>query len=75
MFKTIIQLLNGDREISFSRQSAATNETNESSETKIPFKFKADIEALQRLYPAEDDVMMCYRICEVNYGLRYSHYA
>ena len=51
MFKTIIQLLNGDREISFSRQPAATDETNESSETKIPFKFKTDIEALQRLYP------------------------
>ena len=51
MFGTIIQLLNGDREITFNRQSATTDVTTESSAPEIPVKFRSDIETLQRLYP------------------------
>lgn len=54
MFSTIISMLNGDREIAFSRQSAATDVIAKSStkEIKIPQKFKADVETLMELYPA-----------------------
>ena len=54
MFKTIITLLNGDREITSNRQPTATDVTDESStkEIKIPQKFKADVETLMNLYPS-----------------------
>ena len=54
MFKTIITLLNGDREITSNRQSSATDVIDESStkEIKIPQKFKADVETLMKLYPS-----------------------
>ena len=55
MFKTIITLLNGDRETTSNRQSAtATDVIDESStiEIKIPQKFKADVETLMNLYPS-----------------------
>lgn len=54
MFKTIITLLNGDREITDNRQTAATDVTDKSStkEIKIPQKFKADVETLMNLYPS-----------------------
>ena len=54
MFKTIITLLNGDRETTSNRQTAATDVIDESStkEIKIPQKFKADVEALMKLYPS-----------------------
>ena len=55
MFKTIISLLNGDRETTSNRQSAtATDVIDESStiEIKIPQKFKADVETLMNLYPS-----------------------
>ena len=53
MFATIIQLLNGDREVTFNRQSTTTDVTTESSVPELPVKFKSDIETLQRLYPEE----------------------
>ena len=54
MFRTIITLLNGDREITDNRQTAATDVTDKSStkEIKIPQKFKADVETLMKLYPS-----------------------
>ena len=54
MFKTIITLLNGDREITSNRQSATADVIAESStiEIKIPQKFKADVETLMNLYPS-----------------------
>ena len=54
MFTTIIQLLNGDREVTFNRQSTTTDVTTESStkEIKIPQKFKADVDTLMELYPS-----------------------
>ena len=54
MFKTIITLLNGDRETTSNRQSTATDVNDESStkEIKIPQKFKADVETLMKLYPS-----------------------
>ena len=55
MFKTIITLLNGDRETTSNHQSAtATDVIDESStiEIKIPQKFKADVETLMNLYPS-----------------------
>ena len=65
MFKTIITLLNGDRETTSNRQSVATDVIDESStkEIKIPQKFKADVETLMELYPAafenkHDDIVM-----------------
>ena len=65
MFSTIISMLNGDREIAFSRQSSATDVIAKSStkEIKIPQKFKADVETLMELYPAafenkHDDIVM-----------------
>ena len=47
MFKTIITLLNGDRETTSNRQSAATDVI-----IKIPQRFKADVETLMELYPS-----------------------
>ena len=54
MFKTIITLLNGDRETTSNRQSATADVIAESStiEIKIPQKFKADVETLMNLYPS-----------------------
>ena len=54
MFSTIITLLNGDREITSNRQSAATDVTDGSSdkEVKIPERFKADVDSLMDLYPS-----------------------
>ena len=54
MFSTIISMLNGNREIAFSRQLSATDVIAESStiEIKIPQKFKADVETLMKLYPS-----------------------
>ncbi|MBQ5495905.1 MAG: hypothetical protein IIT76_12050 [Prevotella sp.] len=54
MFKTIITLLNGDRETTSNRQSATADVIAESStiEIKIPQKFKADVETLMKLYPS-----------------------
>lgn len=54
MFKTIITLLNGDRESTSNRQSAATDVIAKDStiEFKIPQKFKADVETLMNLYPS-----------------------
>ena len=54
MFKTIITLLNGDRETTSNRQSVATDVIDESStkEIKIPQKFKADVEILMERYPS-----------------------
>lgn len=54
MFKTIITLLNGDRESTSNRQFTATDVIDESStiEIKIPQKFKADVETLMNLYPS-----------------------
>ena len=54
MFKTIITLLNGDREITSNHQSTATDVIDESStkEIRIPQKFKADVETLKAQYPS-----------------------
>ena len=52
MFKTIISMLNGDREVTSNRQSTTTDVTAESSEPKIPVKFKADVETLKAQYPS-----------------------
>ena len=54
MFKTIITLLNGDRETTSNRQFATADVIAESStiEIKIPQKFKADVETLMNLYPS-----------------------
>ena len=54
MFKTIISMLNGDREVTSNRQSTTTDVIAESStiEIKIPQKFKADVETLMNLYPS-----------------------
>jgi hypothetical protein len=52
MFKTIISMLNGDREVTSNRQSTTTDVTTESSEPKIPVKFKADVETLKAQYPS-----------------------
>ena len=54
MFKTIISLLNGDRETTYNRQSATADVIAESStiEIKIPQKFKADVETLMNLFPS-----------------------
>ena len=54
MFKTIISLLNGDRETTSNREPAAAHVIAESStiEIKIPQKFKADVETLMNLYPS-----------------------
>lgn len=55
MFKTIITLLNGDREITSNRQAAATDVIDKSSTNRedIPQKFKADVETLMSHYPSE----------------------
>lgn len=50
MFKTIITLLNGDRETTSNRQSAATDVIAKSSTPTIPVKFRNDIEALKEYY-------------------------
>ena len=50
MFKTIITLLNGDREITSNRQSTATDVIDESSTPTIPVKFRNDIGALKEYY-------------------------
>lgn len=54
MFKTIITLLNGDRETTSNREPAATHVIAKDStkEIKIPQKFKADVETLMNLYPS-----------------------
>ena len=52
MFKTIITLLNDDLPITSNRQSTTTDVTAESSEPKIPVKFKADVETLKAQYPS-----------------------
>ena len=54
MFKTIITLLNGDRETTSNREPAATHVIAKDStiEIKIPQKFKADVETLMKLYPS-----------------------
>jgi len=50
MFKTIITLLNGDRETTSNRQSAATDVIDESSTPTIPVKFRNDIGTLKEYY-------------------------
>ena len=45
-------MLNGDREVTSNRQSTTTDVTAESSEPKIPVKFKADVETLKAQYPS-----------------------
>ena len=55
MFKTIITLLNGDREVTSNRQSTAATDVIDGSsdkEVKIPQKFKADVETLMAQYPS-----------------------
>ena len=55
MFKTIISLLNGDREVTSNRQSTAATDVIDGSsdkEVKIPQKFKADVETLMAQYPS-----------------------
>ena len=50
MFKTIITLLNGDRETTSNRQSTATDVIAKSSTPTIPVKFRNDIETLKEYY-------------------------
>ena len=52
MFKTIITLLNGDRETTSNRQSTATatDVIAKSSTPTIPVKFRNDIDALKEYY-------------------------
>ena len=55
MFRTIITLLNGDREVTSNRQSTAATDViakDSTIEFKIPQKFKADVETLMNLYPS-----------------------
>ena len=50
MFKTTIQMLNGDSMFLSSRQSAATDVIAKSSTPTIPVKFRNDIETLKEYY-------------------------
>ena len=50
MFKTTLQMLNGDSMFSSSRQSSATDVIDKSSTPAIPVKFRNDIETLQEYY-------------------------
>lgn len=50
MFKTIITLLNGDRETTSNREPAAAHVIAKDSTPAIPVKFRNDIETLQEYY-------------------------
>ena len=50
MFKTIITLLNGDRETTSNREPAAAHVIAKDSTPAIPVKFRNDIETLKEYY-------------------------
>lgn len=50
MFKTIIQMLNGDSMFQLSREPATVHDTIKGSTPDIPDRFRSDIETLKECY-------------------------